>query len=371
MKKAIITTFIIALFTTAGFAQNSGREQFPPPQNLNYFCLEPDYIEFNWSMPTIENWIHWDDGNIVVSIDFGPGVTGMIASRWDQNSLEPYIGRYLKSIRFVPEDEHVDYTLKVWRGENASNEVLSQTTSGLNYGTWNEIELSDSIYIDGTQELWFGFEFSYDTSGISSVTLDDGSNTVDGYGNMLFMNGSWQTMLSTGMAGNWNLIGILNSGTKTGKSLSTADSRNVNTLVGYNLYRDNVKISGPFPETYEYDSPDNPGIYEYYVTAQYDNGESDPSNKVVVYWLTTSIDENNSLGMKLFPNPATTVLNIQSTQPVKQLVITNSSGKIVYFETISGRQNNISVDVSNLAHETYIVTVTCEGKTISEQFVVK
>ena len=152
MKKAIFTTIIVALFTIVSFAQGTSREQFPPPQELYYFSSEPDYVEFNWSVPTIENWMHWDDGNIVVYIDFGPNVTGKAASRWDQNSLEPYIGRYLKSIRFVPVDEGVEYTLKVWRGENATNEVLSQATSGLNFGTWNEIELSDSIYIDGTDE---------------------------------------------------------------------------------------------------------------------------------------------------------------------------------------------------------------------------
>jgi len=365
MKKALLSIIIVA-FAISGFTQNSSREQFPPPQELYYFNMEPDYVEFNWNVPTIENWIHWDEGNIVVYIQYGPNTTGMIASRWDTASLEPYIGRYLKSIRFVPAELGVEYTLKVWKGENAASEILSQSTSNLEYGTWNEVELTDSIFIDGVEELWFGFEFEYGSEDLSSVTLDDGSNTIDGYGNMLFMNGSWQTMLSTGMEGNWNLTGVLN----TNVAMNRSQNRSINTLIGYNLYKDDVKISGPFPETYEYDYPEIPGIYEYYVTALYDDGESDPSNKVTVYWLTTSIDDKNSLSIHLFPNPATSKLNVQIPQPVKQIKIINTLGRVVYWDKKTNLQNNISIDVSDFANGTYIVLMYYEDKTISEQFII-
>lgn len=371
MKKVFVSIIIVAVVAISSFAQNSGKEQFPPPRELYYLNYEPDFVEFNWNAPIIENWIHWDDGNIVVYLDFGPNVTGKTASRWDQTSLEPYVGRYLKSIRFVPAEVGVEYTLKVWKGGNAATEVLSQPTSNLVFGTWNEIELADSIYIDGTDELWFGFEFEYGSSDLSSVTLDDGTNTIDGYGNMLFMNGTWQTLLSTGMDGNWNLTGVLDTNGKMFQQQGNIQNKSANSLIGYNLYRDNVKIAGPFPETYEYDDPVSPGIYEYYVTAQYDDGESVPSNKVIVYWLTTSIDENNSFNMKLFPNPATNKINIRGTQPVKRLAIINTLGKIVHSETSFGQQNNISVDVSNLSTGTYIVSVTYEGKVINERFVMK
>ena len=369
MKKVFLSIVMIAIMVSA-YTQNSSRELFPPPQELYYFNQQPDYIEFHWNAPAIENWLHWDDGNITVYIQFGPNTTGMIASRWDSASLAPYVGRYLKSVRFVPAETGVNYTLKVWLGDNAASEILSQTTENLVYETWNEIELNDSILIDGTEELWFGFEFEYGNQDLASVTLDNGSNTIDGFGNMLNLNGSWQTMLSTGMEGNWNLVGVLNTNDTMCQSEYTALNRETNTFVGYNLYRDNTKVSGPFPELYEYNTPEDPGIYEYYVTAQYSDGESEPSNKVTVYWLTTSVENHNSLSTTLFPNPAISEIHIQNPEPVKQIAIVNQLGIIVYFEKINGFQNNISINISNFENGVYTALVTYEKKTVSKQFVV-
>ena len=362
--KTVVLTMVAVVFAISNlFSQNKG--DFPPPQNLQYFNYEPDWIEFDWQQPSIENWLNWDNGSVSSYISLGENITFSVASRWDAESLANYTGRYLKKIRFFPVESSVTYTLKVWKGENASNELLSQNTSGLTYENWNEITLSDSILIEEGDELWFGMECTVPGGDLYPVTIDDGMNTVDGYGNMLNFGNVWGTLLDTGMPGNWNIAGILNTGEKLNCKKEFSKS-----LIGYNLYRDNTLISGPFPETYEYDTPEQPGIYNYYVTAVYEEGESEPSNIVTVYWLWTDISENEMPEITVYPNPVSDFINIKSDAYPNEITINDITGKEVFSEKNSKKQKTISIDISELKSGIYFLSLTFNERKITKKVIV-
>lgn len=74
-------------------------------------------------------------------------------------------------------------------------------------------------------------------------------------------------------------------------------------LMGYNVYRDAVKINDQLVLVTEYNDAEPPiGSHDYYVTAVYDAGESDPSNIVTV--VVTDINERESDAIIVYPNPS-------------------------------------------------------------------
>ncbi|MBW6516188.1 MAG: T9SS type A sorting domain-containing protein [Candidatus Cloacimonetes bacterium] len=107
-------------------------------------------------------------------------------------------------------------------------------------------------------------------------------------------------------------------------------------LLGFNVYRDDQIINQELilDTSYE-DTLSSPGSYLYYVTAVYDEGESEPSNIVQVDLLSADEDTILPFVTKLnqnYPNPFNPDTTIEFTlnvrQPVK-IAIYNISGQLV------------------------------------------
>jgi len=124
------------------------------------------------------------------------------------------------------------------------------------------------------------------------------------------------------------------------------DAPQLKELVGYNVYYSYE--SEPFEvlanvteATYTHESPDI-GLHQYYVTAVYSTGESDPTNTVEV--LITGIENQPDRAFQIYPNPASDIVNISSNFIIKYLSVYNHSGHMVCAETINNRacQYNVS-----------------------------
>jgi hypothetical protein len=76
-------------------------------------------------------------------------------------------------------------------------------------------------------------------------------------------------------------------------------------FLAYNVYRNGLPLTSTLNEEY-IDANLPPGIYEYFVTAVYDIGESVPSNSVTVEISQTSLNETlltKDIQLKNYPNP--------------------------------------------------------------------
>lgn len=118
-------------------------------------------------------------------------------------------------------------------------------------------------------------------------------------------------------------------------------------LKGYNVYRDNEKITSTPVATATYTDPvANPGEYKYKVTVMYDKGESAYSNEITVN-VTSSIDE---------------VLSGVNVRGIRHAIeIRNAAGKEIYICTIDGKlvYEGVGQDVTKvpLADGKYAVKV--------------
>ncbi|MFA5418423.1 MAG: T9SS type A sorting domain-containing protein, partial [Bacteroidales bacterium] len=146
-------------------------------------------------------------------------------------------------------------------------------------------------------------------------------------------------------------------------------SRNINSeLMGYNVYRDGVKINTAVVENQEYTDTDLPvNTFEYYVTAVYDAGESNPSNTVVIV-ITDLADITADNEILVYPNPASDYLNIKA-ENIMHIRILNTLGQVVVDKVIGSDNSNL--DISDLKSGIYFIHLDTQKGSVTRKVVVK
>ena len=105
-------------------------------------------------------------------------------------------------------------------------------------------------------------------------------------------------------------------------------------LMGYNVYRDDMMINTELVTATQYNDPEPPlGSHDYYVTAMYDSGESDPSNVVSV--IVTDINEIETGSIVVYPNPTEGIFTIAYTgNSTLDISLVDMAGKEVFRSTV-------------------------------------
>ncbi|MCX6303596.1 MAG: carboxypeptidase regulatory-like domain-containing protein [Bacteroidetes bacterium] len=297
---------------------------YAPPVNFQASVTGPvlNNAHLTWMAPGSipDQWIRWNNGSIYGGLGYNGPATFSVASRWPVADIAPYNGTYLKKIRFIITEATATYTLKVWKGTDASTLLLSQVVTDPIINAWCEVTLTTPILIDGTQEFWFGYEIVQTTGYPAGLS---GGPAVTGKGDMINSGYGWFSVKEAwGWEFNWLVDGFISenpalapqqllplvqstlqipyennpipASVKPGiirmeqntplipSNLTNKDEHASamsplapsSTLTGYNIYRDNVKIGDNVPNLF-YDDPNLPwGGYNYEVSAQYDFGES-------------------------------------------------------------------------------------------------
>jgi len=276
-----------------------------PPLNLTGFEEGACGVRLNWEIPGsggIDTWIHYDDGVNNDAIGLTEGGTFCVAIRFTPGQLEPYAEAMLTEVTIYVNGFNSGYELRIWTSQNATNLIYSDViTESLVIQDWNTITLNPSIPIDVTQELWIGYAVVDQPSGEYPAGCDVGP-AVAGYGDMISLDGvTWDPLSGYGLDYNWNIqghvIGVngelpelppleqtsfnnsITSKPVAGEIETTPDAFSPpyreRSLIGYNVYRNDVMVNDSVVLTTSYLDEDLPyGYYEYYVTAIYTFCES-------------------------------------------------------------------------------------------------
>jgi hypothetical protein len=361
-----------------------------------------DQVVLNWVAPGggtgggVSGWLLWDDGVNADAIGLQGGGTFNVAVRFTPAQLGQYAGTSLTKIRMFPYGPNGTLVLKVWTGANASTLVLTQPIATYVPGEWNEFTLTTPVPVTGATELWFGYAV---THGADYVAGCDAGPAIAGFGDMISLDGSvWESMATQyGLNYNWNLQGYVETidgataalqpvkdetvyGNNTalaagnypalpGAALAIESADNSRALVGYNIYRDGEMI-GTTTETTYLDNDEALEIYETYcytVVAVYEDCEA-PSEEVCIFLSkTNNVNDNN---VNVYPNPSNSVVNIEVSSNISQVVIYNYVGQVVLENNVNGAQT-LKVDVRNYEAGAYLVKfITKEGESIIKKVVV-
>jgi hypothetical protein len=372
-----------------------GECPMPAPTNLAYTVTGPTSIHLTWEAPeTPGGVIRWDDGTNFDGIGLTSGGTFLVAARWTAAQLVDYVGLSLTSVDLFPRSTlGSTFTLKVWKGANASTLMHSQVITGLTMEQWNTVTLSANVVIPASTEFWIGYEVGAQPAGDYPAGCDAGP-AVANYGDMISLDGtSWAPLSGYGLNYNWNIAGTIgggydglplaqpivigqsynNSGSSIAKGNLTKAENPVwapmtRDLMGYNVYRDNAKINATIigVNTLVYNDLNIPaGTHEYYVTAVYPECEA-KSNVVTV---TTDITEIENVATAIYPNPATNFVNIQSGANIGRIMIMNNIGQVVY-STVADSQS-IQVNTSDLKKGIYFIQVETAKGMVTEKLIIQ
>jgi hypothetical protein len=329
---------------------------------VSYTCLPPgelkaellpgqDSVMVSWQYDNAakQKWLHYDDSIkfINTGFDAGPENWYDVAAKWNVEAVRDYNQYSISGLSFIPTMSEASYILKIWTGDSAERIVYQQIADNLTPGEWHFADVSPPIPIDTLADLWIGYSCS--SRGGLPFAMDAGP-AIDGFGNLVRINGEWTTMLSQGPGLDYNFI------------IQARLEKPARNIEAFQVYRstggypfqhvattDSMHVIMQLTGTLEEECYrtriicfNRPGFIQ---VSDFSN--ADCVTPVSVGESTTSSDIIN-----IFPNPTKGILTIDSPDPIKQLGIYDIQGRpvrILYDVkgtiTIDLSQNNPGIDL--------------------------
>ena len=182
-----------------------------PPGAVQAAQANPDLVNITWMAPGEGGgeWIHYDSGDNSDSIGTGGAADFDVAVRFPASVMQDYAGQSLFAVKAWPAQAG-SFSIRAWTGGNASAPgamVVDQPFTP-DLDTYNTVILDDPVQISGTEELWFGYRCN--VTGGYPAGCDDGPAT-NGFGNMMYFQGEWATLidLAPSLNYNWNIQGYV------------------------------------------------------------------------------------------------------------------------------------------------------------------
>jgi len=263
-----------------------------------------------------------------------------------------------------------------WEGTQPGTTILYETTADAVDGDWMEVDIS-AQNINVTGDFMVGFGSIQDDVFMGYNTTDNGRAwDFDNTG------GTWSQWNETyfiraiveyskGDIAELSPVSTRKSppvprenfrshprGVDGSHTVAPIDGLGNRALLGYNAYREGTKLNSTTITDLFYDDINvDPGTYDYTVTAVYDEGESAPTDPVVVQIWGVSIPETGKQAIQVYPNPASSFVNVKSDFNISQIEVLSFSGQTVY-----NNQNIVSkssrINVSTLPDGVYFVKIT-------------
>lgn len=134
---------------------------------------------------------------------------------------------------------------------------------------------------------------------------------------------------------------------------------------GYDVYRDNVKVNTELVTGLTYsEGPLPSGLYQYKLKAIYYFGESGFSTAAYAL-IPVGIEETENDHLRIFPNPASQLVNVESQVEITGIKVYNNSGQIILDEQV--KVFNHQIDVSGYDKGIYYLSLeTVDGNILKK-----
>jgi hypothetical protein len=312
MKKHLHLSIMILIILTAGALQAgvvpkyAVRESIAPPINLQAEVVGNN-VNLTWSASPQPQWLYWDDGFTWSYFALSGIGTYRMALRFSPTDLQELDGMYLTRFSANIGDASAGYQLKIYKGAAGNNLVYSQTLTDIVANTWNTFELTMPVEIDASSDLFIAIQVTNAGNYLPTIGLDNGPAVV-GKGDLVSFDGTnWYNLASYGFDRNFSMRAYadISAGGKAmaqgqwleeltrvapagniriNPAIASGEAFNsTRDLLGYNVYRDNIKINSSLVTSTAYaDNNVPPAAYTYHVTTVLNGDESAASVPVNV-----------------------------------------------------------------------------------------
>lgn len=159
-----------------------------------------------------------------------------------------------------------------------------------------------------------------------------------------------------------------------GEIIVDQKSKGANALLGYNVYY--AYDSEPFSvldvaydTTYTHEGGGTiSGLHNYYVTATFDEGESEASNIATEF--IDGVSENELSILQFYPNPVTDFLNLTTGFNIESLELINSKGQVIY-EEHDIHSTSIKLNMENQPAGIYNIRLQSENGWLNQKVIKK
>ncbi len=288
--------------------------------------------------------LHYDgDNNSAIGWSVAP-VTVTVAAMFPNAMTLPYAGMSITSVDVYINNLNTSGSnvmkIKIY-GMGTTYEpgpLLYEQTFTPAGSSWEHVVLNSPVLVTG-QDIWVGYQFTQNETGIYIPGCDAGPNHP--YGDFLSTGVGWSHLSNNpNLPYNWNIRANL-EGEPFPQWLSVAPT----TFT--------VAPGGQQDLTVTFNANNLPiGVHQGIVRIL-SNDVDQPSVDVnCVLSCSVGIDEGEKVAVLVYPNPAKDRIMISSTHPVKEVRITSMTGKVMY----SG--NLQSIDVSKFPTGVYFIQTT-------------
>lgn len=331
----------------------------------------------------IEEWLHYDDGEYLNRVG-NNGEPMFWSIRFSAEDLIAYQGTSLKKISLFDVGAG-SYQLWVYIGGETAPRTLVWFQEMAMDGTytWKEHDITPALDIPSDEPLWIVIG-QQGLSRPAAACADMGNPN----GRWTSLNGTdWFDLHHFNMYYTWMLRAFVAN--RSGRLLSIGDEDF--TLESYHLYRsyDNLEYqqiaSVPAVEGqlfYQYKDrlvDDSHNDFYYRLTALYlseegDECESDyaaslldPSQNYVLVTDPSSVNDDNEIEVKLYPNPNQGVLSIEALD-LCHILVYDANGQRLYEKEVSS--NMTLLDLSDFRDGLYLIRIITGDGVATRPFVI-
>ncbi len=258
-------------------------------------------------------------------------MTATVAAKFPNMLTVPRAGMTIESVDVYINDLNAsgsnEMTLKIWgMGDAYGPGALLHSQTFTPGGTaWEHLVLTTPVLITG-EDIWVGYTFTQNEADVFIPGCDAGPN--DPNGDYISTGVGWSHLSNNAaLPYNWNIRANL-----TGDPI--AQWLVVSPTFGSVDPQGTQNLNVTFNATNLTD-----GLYNGIIRIL----NNDPANNQLDVPCTLSIgvgmNENDKVGVMIYPNPAKDMLNIVTNDAVVKVTILNTNGQVVY----SGNQNNINI----------------------------
>lgn len=271
---------------------------------------------------------------------------------------------------------------------DATTGGLSETTDG---GiTWTAVTstgdagTADFVYVPGTDNTWVSTESNTARLLGAAYSYDGGHSWAHAGGTEAnqflacdFVNNhcGWAGTFNTDATsdGMFKFIGLLQPGSilnpvtnliaqPIDNSVHLTWTMPATPPLSYNIYRNDTLLTNTTSLLYN-DSPVSNGPQNYCVTAVYALGESPRTCTTV--WLTVGIPNTDEAAYRVYPNPATELINVVAPVKFTEVRIINNVGQVVYRNNNKG--TNLRILTEGFDPGMYILQIYTGTQLISKK----
>ncbi|MDG1135511.1 MAG: T9SS type A sorting domain-containing protein [Bacteroidales bacterium] len=348
---------IVTVYPFSGKALQHAPAGANTPKVLNQDITKaPKYTPNNNTNSTRDQVLNYDGDNSSAIGSTGGDYEWRLAAMFPSDMLAPYIGMEINEIHVYINDPGIQYFAQVY-GMGSFNtpgpgDLLMEQEFFAEPAAWNYIYLDDPVYVDG-QDLWVGYWVS-STAGSFTPGCDAGP--ADPNGDWLASGPGWSHLSDNPeLDFNWNIRANL-----TGDPITQWLSADPTS--GLLMQDESVNVDVTI---------DAGGLVSNTYSGKLLVRNNDPTNEEVAVSVTLGVivgvgENGENEFVAVYPNPASTMLSINSNGDVKNVTLVNTIGQVVYNNTSAN-----SIDISNFERGVYFITIDTENGTTTQKVLIQ